>query len=210
MSFNYGAKIAAKNWWHAHRLSVKVKEPQPGVAKARVIFAGLSHSGFRRGGKVTAKEYLPPFCDVLRKHGYQTFFATSLLGLKLRLRQDIPTVIVMIYREVGFIPEQDGLSDVLQKAQVVYNHPDMGRIIANKSAANDFLSNRGVPMPSLESVGEAEGAVFSNAETDTGAEVYVLEAGDALDPARYNTRFIDTRRTHNDETYHVSVRLMHK
>ncbi len=114
----------------------------------------------------------------------------------------------MIYREVGFIPEQPGLDDILDMADLVCHPPEIGRIISDKRRANAFFSERNVPMPKLFETSTATEAVFSNDNNDSGAAVYTVSTGADLSPDRYNTSLIDTRAEYEGEQYYISVRLM--
>lgn len=181
---------------------------QPQDPKATIIFSGLSRNKFRRGGKVTALEFLPTFCNILRQNGYQTKYTSSIRGLSREIQSAGCSVVVMIYREVGFVPDQPGLNELLDKADIVLHHPEIGNIIGHKTTANIFLSQRGVPMPQLQTGDTATEAVFSNHNNSSGAEVFLIPKNSPLDKQRYNSRLVDTRVNYAGKDYYTTVRLM--
>ena len=199
-------KLGPPGLYEAWLLERLVSQPQPDHSKGSVIFAGLSDFYFEGGGKVTASSYLPVFCDELRRNGYETRFVTTVANLKRAIKAANRSIVVMIYREVGHIPNQAGLPEVLETADCVFNHPEIGRLISLKRETNIFLSGRGIAMPQMKQ--SADGMVFSNAEHASGAETQILEAGDKLDETRYNTDFIDTRFEYGDEAFYTMIRLM--
>lgn len=184
------------------------KRPQPETAKGTVIFAGLSKMKFSGGGKIHAFEYLPTFGDLLRENGYRSVYTTSVNGLKQAIAEADYAVVVLVYKEVGFIPDDPRLSAILSKADFVLHHPETGTLISDKSATNKYLTARGIRMPEVQTEGTSTQAVFSNHNEASGADVWVVSEGTELDTERYNTSFIDTRVTFEGDDYYTSVRLM--
>ena len=185
-----------------------VKTGQPTNAVGTVIFAEFSKTRFAAGGKITAFRYLPVFSDLLRMNGFKTTIITTVRDLSLAILDTEYTVVVMIYGEDQFIPNDPGLNDALARADLVFNHSDSGKIICNKKATHIFLSKNGVAMPAAQFDDIATRPVFSNHNNSTGAPVSVLAAQSLLDADRYNTEFIDTKVTIDDEHYYTTIRLM--
>ena len=182
--------------------------PQPEQPKGTVIFAGLSSNKFSGGGKIHAFEYLPAISRLLREDGYRSEYTTTVSGLKSAIAQAEYAIVVMVYKEVDFIPKDPRLTDVLAQADLVFHHPETGALISDKSATNAFLTTKGIQMPEVQSDTTSSQAVFSNHNEGSGADVWVVSEGDALQADRYNTSFIDTRVTFAGDEYYTSVRLM--
>ncbi|RDC73451.1 hypothetical protein DLJ49_07775 [Rhodovulum sp. 12E13] len=171
-----------------------------------VVFAGLSRFHLSNPGKVTAETYLPALCTVLREAGFDTRFVTSVAALEGALDRALPAFVVMIYREEHDIPSGARLDAALARAELVFNHPETGRIVADKRRTNEVLTAAGVPMPRM--VSAADAPVFSNAVAESAQPVQVVESGASLDPFRYNTEFIDTRIEYGGKDYYSTVRVM--
>lgn len=192
----------------SHAVQRLVKEPQPINSVGHVIFAEFSKTKFAAHGKVTADRYLPVFSDLLRQHGYKTTITTTVQDLSKAIVDGDYTVVILVYGEDHFIPDYPDLTENLLRADLVFNQIASGKIICNKRATHDFLSNKGVPMPAAQFEGIATKPVFSNHNTSTGADVSVLAAQSLLNSERYNTEFIDTRLQIDNEHYHTTIRLM--
>ncbi len=194
--------------FEGYRLGRLTSYPRPKSPRATIIFAGLSEKKFATGGKVTAFEFLPAFANQLREIGFDTTYVTSHKALKSMIDSCEKAIVVMIYKEVGSIPNDPGLEDTLSRAALVMHHPKIGQIICDKRESNIFLSKHGVPIPELADGSLASEHVFSNDNNDSGAAVYTVAPGATLDSSRYNARFIDTRVRHGDKEYYTTARLM--
>lgn len=200
------ARLRRQAWYATLPLAAAVTRRRPASPRGRVIFAGLGRHRLADQGKLSARAYLPALCDALREAGYDTRFVVSLDALERAMDGPAPVAVVMIYNEEWHIPSGPRLDAALARADLVFHHPDTGRIVADKRRTNAVLSAAGVPMPRM--VTRVEGRVFSNDVSASAAAVSVLEEGAALDAARYNTEFIDTRVEHGGKDYYSTVRVM--
>jgi hypothetical protein len=157
--------------------------PAPSTPRGTVVFAGLTKQKLHVCGKMSPARFLPAICNELRSEGYRTFFACSeaeLAGIQRCVR---PFVVVMLYGEDDGVIESASVLELLQDADIVFNHPRVGSIIRSKMRTNQVLTAAGVAMPALKEC--ADETVFSNADSSSNAIITVLEAGARLDPARY-------------------------
>lgn len=178
----------------------------PREPKGTVVFAGLTKQKLHVCGKMSPARFLPAICNGLRAEGYQTFFACSEKELASHQHAARPLVVVMLYGEDNVVLESSSMLQMLEGADVVFNHPRTGEIIRSKRRTNQVLTAAGVPMP--EVMEAADKPVFSNADASSNARITVLEAGAHLDQERYNTELIDTRQRINGTEYYTSLRLM--
>ncbi len=207
-SFTGGAKRAVSRFLERKYLGLLTTISQPQRPQGTVIFAAFSNCGFSGCGKVNSTKYLPKFCELLRGHGFRTEFVSTAKGLENEVSEANYSIVILIYNEVAHVPNCPQLLETLERSDVVFNHPKVGALIGNKSAANKFFSDCGVLMPKIQIGAAATERVFSNRNSDSGAEVWLVPKGDALDGMRYNTKFIDTRISVNNREYYTTVRLM--
>lgn len=175
----------------------------PARPHATVVFTGMSPGGLDGPGKVDARSFLPAFAARLAREGMATALVTDPGELRAAMSRR-PAILVHIYREVAYRIDTPEVIEAEGKAVGVFNAARTGPIIADKLLTNDFLSPRGIPMPSLA----PEGRVFSNHRQDSGADVAVLDRIEEAESGRYNTAFVDTRVGHRGRTYHTCVRLL--
>ncbi len=193
--------------WRALRpVEAAVATRRPSAPIGRVVFASVTGRGLSDQGKITIRRYLPAMCAALREAGWDTHVALSDTALDRAVSSDVPTAVVLIYREVAGVPSGRRVEAALARAAIVFNHPETGRIVADKRRTNEVLTAAGVPMPRM--VTAADAPVFSNAVADSGQTVQVVESGASLDPSRYNTEFIDTRIEYGGKDYYSTVRVM--
>jgi hypothetical protein len=175
----------------------------PTQATACVVFTAFNSAMLDGPGKMQPAVFLPPFCAWLASRGIASHFAVTPQTLA-RLAGP-RTIVIHIYREVGCDIVTPEIEDA-QKDSLVFNAPRTGRTIADKMATHRLFTQHGLPMPDLADGGE--GIVFSNSAKDSGAAVQLMPGGTALDPSRYNTRFIDTRVVLRGKSYFTTVRLL--
>lgn len=192
----------------ARLLERMVQSVQPLNARIGVCFYAPPPGKFRGGGKVSADEFLPVFCRFLREQGVRTYFASSNRLLADAVRQPERTVVVCIYREVGYVPKGESLMSILENADLVFNHPKSGLIIANKPLANAALSAAGCSVPLSAEALDHGSTIFSNEISASGAATQTIQKSDSLDETRHNTQYIDTRQTFEGQEYHTTMRLM--
>lgn len=189
-----------------------LRSAQPKEAALAVCFYGEAPNFFKKGGKVSAFEYLPVFCDQLREAGTQTVFASTKKGIAKFLAQaartNTKTVIVCIYREVDFAPTDPALFELIDQADLVFNHPLSGIVVANKLRSHAALTKAGCALPQLAEDLPADAEVFSNEIESSGAEAFTTRNRDDLSKDRFNAQFIDTRMEYGGAHYHTTMRLM--
>ena len=177
----------------------------PGVpVRGTVIMVAGGNHGLAGNGKMAPHDYLPPFAYELQRHGLELRFATSTRQAE-RLRGAVPACFVHVFNEEGELAR--ALQDEAATSQAVFNAPRLGEVVTDKTRTNALLRDAGIAVPRIATPQDRM-AVFSNANDASGAPVNLIEAGGALDPARYNTELIDTRHEHEGRFYHVSLRLM--
>ena len=186
-------------------INQKLRSP-PRAPKGTIVFAGLTKQKLHVCGKMTPARFLPVICNALRSEGYDTSFACSEAELAGFRDREGPVFVVMLYGEDDGVLESASLWELLQGADVVFNHPRVGSIIRSKRRTHQLLTAAGVSMPELKAV--ADKAVFSNADASSNARIDVLEPGAQLNPERYNTELIDTRQRVSGKEYYTTVRLM--
>lgn len=181
----------------------------PDDPRGTVIFSGLGRRGFAAKGKIDPTDFLPPFIHALWRSGLRTRFAATPDELRAGLgTAGRRPAIVHIYdeeRETGALALAD---DVCADAGLVFNRVALGAAVARKDETNRRLSAHGVRVPRMMQNVEPGETAFSNAPGASGAEVSLVRRPGALDPARYNTAFIDTRRSFRGAEYHTTIRLM--
>ncbi|TMV09012.1 hypothetical protein FGK63_07785 [Ruegeria sediminis] len=83
---------------------------------------------------------------------------------------------------------------------------EQGRIVGHKIRQNQVLTEAGVPMPKLIQLNEEFETVFSNAVSDAHVPVQLIGPEEEINPARYNTEYIDCRHEYAGELWHVCIR----
>lgn len=182
-----------------------VREAQPRAPDFSVVFTALTRDGLAANGKVSAFEYLPPFCDHLRRAGVATTFVSSLRELKRALRQSSETVLVHIYGEDHEQIVSDRLTALDARAALVFNPSRLGPLLADKQASQDAFAGGGIPVPPV--IG-ADGPGFVRARMGTHEPTIAgaLAAGTATEDY-IKTAFVDTRVPFRERSYYTTVRL---
>jgi hypothetical protein len=182
-------------------VGVRLKE-----SRGKVVIAGLTQGGLAGPGKVDPQYFYPSFCTALNSAGVEVGIATTEDQLRSEITHD-RTVIILIYNEERFSDPHPRIDVEQLGATGVWNSTENVDLISNKRKTNIFLRELGIRVPEIQEHLQKDRPIFSNERRKSNATTYVITDG-TLDPRRYNTRFIDTRRTFNDKTYHSSVRLM--
>ncbi len=170
-------------------------------AKAHVIIAGLTHTGFTGNGKVEPKEFFPEFCKRLAEYGVTTYFCSTEKQIQKYAKGAI--CIINIINEVEKY-EVRCYPDLKKYGVRIFNEWKMCDIIGDKIESNKFLTDNAILMPKLD---VQTGLVFSNEIRSSAANVVVINAEEALE-GRYNTEFIDTRISYQCVEYYTCLRLM--
>lgn len=179
---------------------------EPGQPRGTVAVTGFGRFGHEGYGKVEPDQYFPHFAYLLHRQDIRVRFLDTPRALRT-LPADDDLVIVHIYNEEH--DDIDALASLpVPDRALVFNDPRIGRIVGNKVATNRYLGARGISVPRLMQAPQADAATFSNSASDSGAEVRLVPAGAALESDRYNTEFIDTRRSFQGARYHCLVRLV--
>ena len=132
-----------------------------------------------------------------------------MVGLEQELLSSdgIPTIVIDLVNEVYDDADAYDIPGALGKQPgAVFNSRRIAKIIADKKEANAFLSQNGIPMPSLVGLGNKK--IFSNARIGSHEPVFVYDDASEIDENRYNTEFVDTRARFRDSVYYTTVRLM--
>jgi hypothetical protein len=179
----------------------EAKGHRPRPETGRVVFTAFNQRRFDGPGKVRPEFFFPPFCRKLAENGWRSDFVTR--PSELSSSSAGPQVVVNIYREILV----DKLRVPKEEPPLTFNSFATGRVIADKERTNRFLTERGIAMPPILEDSQ-DGAVFSNARQQSGAETWVVSKGEVLDKGRYNTKFVDTRVAHRGKEYYTTIRLL--
>jgi hypothetical protein len=179
----------------------------PAAGRARhVIFTAFSRFGFAAKGKVYIPEYFPAFTARLAEQDIDCSFVWNEDGLEAAVDAR-DTALLHLYNEETGCAYNDRIRAIEAQASMVFCPRRAGAIVATKPDANRYLTARGVPMPEMVDPSHANGPVFSNTAIGSGHRTIVTQTPEMLDPARYNTAYVDTRRTFDGETYHTMFRI---
>ncbi len=179
----------------------------PDDPRGRVIFTGFGRRGFAAKGKIDPHEFLPPFVHALWRAGVETRFAATPDELRTAMAgAPRPPCIVHLYDEEHETGALAGVDPLCAEAGLVFNSLATGAVVARKDETNRRLAAGGVRVPRMLDRLDPGETAFSNEIGGTSAEVRLVS--DALDPARYNTAFIDTRRDFRGAEYHTTIRLI--
>jgi hypothetical protein len=175
-----------------------------------VILVGTSEAGYEGMGKVSPHLYFPKFVYGLAKRGAALIgYRDCAEALRNISRHDPKrTIVVLIYNESfqrEAMKEFESLAS--QGDFIIYNAPRTGEIIGDKIANNKFLQDSGILTPSIVN-GKVNQRTFSNARVGSNAAVNVVDAGQPLDPERYNSSFINTVHTFKGKSYYVALRTL--
>ncbi|MDP3693439.1 hypothetical protein [Bradyrhizobium sp.] len=182
--------------------------------KNEVVFVAFRKLGLSGRGKVTPGFFMPIFEEVLSTYGVacRHYWADEFAA---EHRNHPDAVVVLIYNEVQFTLDaalRQEVEEVERLAtngnRLIIHETAVGRVVADKVLTNQKLQNAGVSVPRLVSSARAPFTVFSNVNIGTAEPVQLLKAGAELDPSRYNTEFVDTRRLFKNRPYYVYLRAM--
>lgn len=178
--------------------------PQPPKPLANVIISSLTSAGISANGK-GSKEFLPPFCRELRRHGYATYLCTSVRQIERILTKVEETIIINVFGEDHHSIASPAMISAEAKTSIVFNRSEIGVIIADKQVSLEHFTKFGVPMPPPPT---ADSLVFSNKRLGTGLAVEVIQNLNLADQNRYNRAMINTVQAFEGKSYYTSVRLM--
>jgi hypothetical protein len=170
--------------------------------KGNVLIAALTEHSIR--GRRKAPLFFPDLCGRLAQLGYQTHFVFNSADLLKKSRQK-NSCIIHLYNEERKVPDDDDVAEANSNVGYVFNNLATGRIIGNKIQTNQFLSEKGIAMPSMSF--DMKDAVFTNLVNNTSRGSNRITAEEA-DPDRYNTKFIDTGVEYQGKEYRTTVRLI--
>jgi hypothetical protein len=176
-----------------------------------ILFAPAANRKLDGKGKMFPSVFIPVFAGV----GAQRGFEVKIVNYPWRFvfGPTIPNVaaIISIYNE-ELASDIKAARPIEQRADKSYREAlffprlSVAHVLGNKHATNALLSDV-VSMPKLVDA-VAQDKVFSNAPNTNGAAVQVLSKGEALDPHRYNTLFVDTLHEYAGKRYFVCLRAM--
>jgi hypothetical protein len=195
-----------KDDWVAHNLTSTAGVP-PASGRARhLIFTAFTRFGFGGKGKVYIPEYFPPFTQRLAELNVDCSFVWDEDGLEQAF-DDRDTAIIHLFNEEKICAYNARIRAVENRASAVFCSHHAGLVVSHKRRANLYLTRRGISMPPLVETADPAVPVFSNAAIGSGKRTSVSAAPTALDTARYNTRYIDTRLSFEGITYHTMFRI---
>jgi hypothetical protein len=183
-----------------------------GPSAGAVVLVGTRKDGFVPG-KLTPGLFLPIFARACGQRGFQVMAFPD--PADFLSRQDLaqPATVILVYSEVRMLRAglDPTLQKVLERAQrvgsTVVHPPGVGLAIADKLTTRSLLVPAGIRMPELVTEKSGMVPVFSNEIVGSNRPVQ-LHGSDALDPSRYNTRYIDAVHHYHGRAYHVSLRAM--
>lgn len=183
--------------------------PSPAGRPRHLIFTAFTRFGLGGKGKVYIPEYFPGFTQQLAEMGVDCSFVFDEQALA-EVIDDRDTAILHIFNEEKLYPTNGLIRAAEKSAGVVFCTHRAALIACIKPRTNRFLTARGISMPAIidpEDGSDLGAPVFSNAAIGSGRRTRVLANGADLDLGRYNTRYIDTRLTFEDKTYHTMFRI---
>jgi len=183
--------------------SFRVPDPMRG----KVVFSSVGPSGFSGPGKVRPSTFFPTFIYTLFKSGISCRFVKYKSEMYSEL-MEANSCLVMIYSETLMDVDDLDIRSHVGGDRIVFNSPSTGRLISRKTILNQTLSANGIPTPQRLTGCTADRPVFSNENNNSGATAHLLSADSVLDPERYNTEFIDTRREFAGRSYYTSIRVI--
>lgn len=176
-----------------------------------VIFVSSQWRSRAGAGKMSRRSFVPAFSRALASYGFGAWHITDpWLFLVAARTSDRPVVVVPVYNEARSLRMPRLVEIVAARrygAAAVLHPARIAALISDKVATNRALTQAGVPMPALVE-GRVSKRVFSNERDRSGAPVHVIGPGEATDPRRYNTEFIDTVHEHGRRKYYVYLRAV--
>lgn len=199
----------------AYRRIVPDRRPKPPDLSAvrpsrpvgRVVISGMGPRGVN-AWKTWPDFFYPPFAFELSLAGIETVFAMSLPELVRACETPLETVVIHVYNE-----DYEEFPDVAEFDRrfpklLVFNRAELGVNLGWKDKTHRLLTARGVPMPRLADQLEPGTPIFSNERRESKARILMLRKGDELDESRYNTEYVDTRRTYGGTSYLTAIRML--
>ena len=188
-----------KKLWKKPPYNSRLKDPS-----GAIFITGFGVGGFYGVGKVDSEYFFPPFCKELESAGLKvSFFSKPDLYNNSPIK---PASIIHIYGEDHEIEEIGKLGLLEEGGPLIFNSLNTGLICADKGETNRILSENGILTPSMNLSGEV---IFSNSSAFGSSRPVELhnDAGQ-VDPSHYNTDFIDTAVTFNNQDYYTSIRIL--
>lgn len=183
-----------------------IKESQPPEKRAKVVFSVLTKAGPLANGKVSAFEFLPTFCDTLRRNGFATEWASNVAELDASLNDEVPVFLVHLFGEDHSDIFSAEVLDLEKKAVATFNTAEAGQLLADKLASHKAFVDAGIPVPTLRETG---GFVRSRFGTALPTEIQEgTEALPAEDERRIFTDFVDTRIEYDGRLFYTTVRIV--
>ena len=190
--------------------------PRPAREVGRVVFCRPPGAEWYANGKMFPDFFLPPFCTVMARHGFGSYFVDSAEALARAVGRN--TAVIFVYNEELHNParvaerallEGDAYRHACADA-VVFNAPAQGRMLGDKRATSARLAALGVGVPPEvpATAGAVDVPVFSRALSGSKQGYAMVPPGAPLDPDRHNTRLIDTRFAHDGRQWYSAMRLM--
>ena len=188
------------------RVRLMIKEPQPRRPTARVVFTVLTEKGPNAHGKVAAYQFLPTFCNTLRKNNFATAWAATTGQLARALETELPVVLVHLFGEDNVQIASPNMTKMERLALVTFNQSKTGVLLADKLASHRAFEAAQIPAPRLLETGG-----FLRQRFGSGLPTSVASDTDKhyLGSQKFiRTEFVDTRIQFKGRTYFTVVRLM--
>jgi hypothetical protein len=182
----------------------------PTVSPKSVAIIGSYLGGLDMPGKVSRELFFPIFDYVLAPLNARVTPYESIDDFLRADTSDFARVAILVYREEAddLDAVQDGQRRIIEKhpGTLIVHPVELGRILGSKVGTNRFLSKHGFPVPRIIDQAVSDEVAFSNHAHSTQQKVHLVRPGEALDPARYNTNFIDTTHRFDGTDYFVYIR----
>lgn len=184
-----------------------VRVPQPRNAKARVVLTALTPGGAGADGKVSKRDFLPTFCDTLRRNDIATAWVSSTRELSRALRVEEPVVLIHLFGEDRNQIESPELAELEQRAVATFNRSGIGPLLADKLDSHRAFAAAGIPVPDLREAGG-----FVRSRLGTGLPTAITPNDTSVtrqeDDRQIRTEFVDTRVEFGNRRYFTSIRLL--
>jgi hypothetical protein len=192
--------------WIARNIAGLGPIAPPADRPRQIVFTGFARFGFGAKGKVYAEDYFPAFTRRMAENGVDCHFVWDEDGLERHMTGK-PTAIVHMMNEEKVWPYNPRIRAAEAQADFVFCSKRAANLLKEKPVTNRFLTPRGIPMPRMLAPEETGLRAFSNAAEGSGKRIIVTDSPETLDPARYNTAFIDTRVPFEGKTYYTMFRI---
>ncbi|WP_208348288.1 hypothetical protein [Pseudaestuariivita rosea] len=178
--------------------------PQP---VGRILISAVTRTAIRGRGKVEPTDFFPTFLKRLCDLGWQPQFVFDEDELVEKVQDTRPVVLLNLFNEEFGAPLSVNMNIAEQLADVTFNPSRIGPIMRDKRLTNSYLTKRGIRMPEMD-VKDGH-TIFSNQSSSTSKPAWLtsdLSSEDAV--SRYNTRYIDTRRSFAGKEYFITLRVL--